>query len=77
MVIGSVVENRPQLLVAVTDDLTKRGLHAGNLIKPIAGVIGGGGGGKPTMAQAGGKDSGKLPAALETARQLIADTSIK
>lgn len=77
MVIGSVVDNRPQLLVAVTDDLTKKGIHAGNLIKPIAGVIGGGGGGKPTMAQAGGKDSGKLPAALETARQLIADTPLR
>ncbi len=77
MVIGTVVDSRPQVLVAVTDDLTKRGVHAGNLIKPIAGVIGGGGGGKPTMAQAGGKDSGKLPAALETARQLIADTPIR
>ena len=77
MVIGSVVDNRPQVLVAVTDDLTKRGLHAGNMIKSIAGVIGGGGGGKPTMAQAGGKDSQKLPAALDTARQLIAETSAK
>ncbi len=77
MVIGSVVDNRPQLLVAVTDDLTKQGLHAGNMIKSIAGVIGGGGGGKPTMAQAGGKDSQKLPAALETARQLIAENSTK
>lgn len=75
MVIGSVVDNRPQVLVAVTDDLTKKGLHAGNLIKSIAGVIGGGGGGKPTMAQAGGKDSQKLPAALDTARKLIAETS--
>jgi alanyl-tRNA synthetase len=61
----------------VTDDLTRKGIHAGNLIKPIAGVIGGGGGGKPTMAQAGGKDSGKLPAALETARQLIAGAPMR
>jgi alanyl-tRNA synthetase len=72
LVLGSVADGRPQLIVAVTDDLTKKGLHAGNLIKEIAPVIGGGGGGRPTMAQAGGKDVSKLPAALETARQLIA-----
>jgi alanyl-tRNA synthetase len=72
MVLGSVSDERPQLLVAVTDDLTKKGLHAGNLIKQIAPVIGGGGGGRPNMAQAGGKDASKLPAALETARNLIA-----
>jgi alanyl-tRNA synthetase len=72
LVLGSITEGRPQLLVAVTDDLTKKGLHAGNLIKQIAPVIGGGGGGRPTMAQAGGKDVTKLPAALDTARQLIA-----
>ena len=72
LVLGSVSDERPQLLVAVTDDLTKKGLHAGNLIKQIAPVIGGGGGGRPNMAQAGGKDVSKLPAALETARNLIA-----
>src|SRR5690606_27138522 len=72
MVLGSVSDERPQLLVAVTDDLTKKGLHAGNLIKQIAPVIGGGGGGRPNMAQAGGKDVSKLPAALAAARNLIA-----
>jgi alanyl-tRNA synthetase len=56
----------------VSDDLTKKGLHAGNLIKDIAAVVGGGGGGRPNMAQAGGKDTEKLPDALDTARQLIA-----
>ncbi|MBC6937185.1 MAG: alanine--tRNA ligase [Chloroflexi bacterium] len=71
MVMGSVVEGKPQLLVAVTDDLTQKGLHAGNLIKEIAAVVGGGGGGRPNLAQAGGKDAEKLPAALETARRLI------
>ncbi|MBE2271604.1 MAG: alanine--tRNA ligase, partial [Anaerolinea sp.] len=72
MVIGSVVEGKPQLVVAVTDDLSKKGYHAGNLIKGIAAVVGGGGGGRPTMAQAGGKDASRLPEALDTARQLIA-----
>jgi alanyl-tRNA synthetase len=71
MVVGSVVDSRPQLVVAVTDDLTKKGYHAGNLIKQIAAVVGGGGGGKPTMAQAGGRDVSKLPAALDEARQLL------
>ena len=72
MVLGSVVEGKPQIVVAVTDDLTKKGLHAGNLIKQIAAVVGGGGGGRPTMAQAGGKDAAKLGEALDTARELIA-----
>ena len=74
IVLGSVVEGRPQLLVALTDDLTKRGLNAGSLIKPIAGVVGGGGGGRPNLAQAGGKDASRLAEALDTARQLIRET---
>jgi alanyl-tRNA synthetase len=73
LVLGTVVDDRPQLLVAVTDDLTKKGLHAGNLIKEIAAKVGGGGGGRPNLAQAGGKDAGQLPAALDHARQLIAN----
>ncbi len=72
LVLGSATDDRPQLLVSVSDDLTKKGLHAGNLIKDIAAVVGGGGGGRPNMAQAGGKDVEKLPDALDTARQLIA-----
>ena len=74
IVLGSVVEGRPQILVALTDDLTKRGLNAGSLIKPIAGVVGGGGGGRPNLAQAGGKDASRLAEALDTARQLIRET---
>jgi len=71
MVIGSNIDGRPQLIVAVTDDLTKQGLKAGDLIRPIAKVVGGGGGGRPHMAQAGGKDASKIPDALDTARELI------
>lgn len=71
MVLGTVVDGKPQIIVAVTDDLTKKNVRAGDLIKQIAAVVGGGGGGRPTMAQAGGKDASKLPEALETARQLI------
>ena len=73
MVLGSVNEGKPQVVVAVTDDLTKQGVHAGSLIKQIAPVIGGGGGGRPTMAQAGGKDASKLGDALDTARKLLSN----
>jgi alanyl-tRNA synthetase len=45
------------LIAAVTDDLVKKGVQAGKLIGQVAKVVGGGGGGKPTMAQAGGKRS--------------------
>ncbi len=72
LVLGTVVDTRPQLLVAVTDDLTKTGLHAGKLIKEIAQKVGGGGGGRPNLAQAGGKDADQLAAALDHARELIA-----
>ncbi len=71
LVVGSVIDGRPQILVAVTDDLTKKGLHAGNLIKEIAAEVGGGGGGRPNLAQAGGKEPGKVPQALAKARHLI------
>lgn len=72
LVVGSIVDGKPQVLVAVSDDLTKKGLHAGNLIKELAAIVGGGGGGRPNMAQAGGKDASKLPEALSKARDLIA-----
>ena len=62
---------RPQLIVTVTDDLVKRGLHAGNIVKEAAQVVGGGGGGRPNLAQAGGSDSSKLPEALDRARDVI------
>ncbi len=65
VVLGSATDGRPALIAAVTDDLVKRGLQAGDLVKTIAQVIGGSGGGKPTLAQAGGKDAGRLPEALD------------
>jgi alanyl-tRNA synthetase len=60
------------LLAAMTDDLVKRGLKAGDLVKEAAKLVKGGGGGPPTMAQAGGKDPSKLGAALEAGRAWIA-----
>jgi alanyl-tRNA synthetase len=64
-VLGSSQAGKPILIAAVTDDLVKRGLHAGNLIKQVARVVGGGGGGRPDLAQAGGKDASKLAEALD------------
>ena len=54
---------------AVSDDLIAKGLKAGDWIRETAKVAGGGGGGKPQMAQAGGKDPSKLPDALNRARE--------
>jgi len=64
VVLGSAVENRPVIIAAVTEDLVKR-VHAGELVKAIAQPIGGSGGGRPTLAQAGGKDASRLTEALD------------
>ena len=64
-VLASVQDGRPIVLAAITDDLVKRGLHAGELVKEVARPLGGGGGGRPNLAQAGGKDASKLGEALE------------
>ncbi|MCL4255015.1 MAG: alanine--tRNA ligase, partial [Anaerolineae bacterium] len=69
-VAGSSFDDKPLLMVTVTDDLTKT-YQAGNIIKQIAPVIGGGGGGRPNMAQAGGKDVSKIGDALQKAREVI------
>ncbi len=73
VVVGWTENGKVQLLAAVTEDLVKKGLHAGKLVGQVAKVVGGGGGGKPTMAQAGGKDPSRLAEALDTARKLITD----
>jgi alanyl-tRNA synthetase len=58
------------LIAALTPDLVKKGLKSGDVVKQVAPMIGGGGGGKPDMAQAGGKDAAKLPDALRHAEKL-------
>ncbi len=64
VVLAAIQEGRPMLVAAVTEDLVKRGLHAGELVKHAAALLGGGGGGRPNLAQAGGKDPSRLPEAL-------------
>jgi len=61
------------VVVALSKDLTAKGLKAGDLVKPIAAIVGGSGGGKPDIAQAGGKDASQLPAALDKARALAVE----
>jgi alanyl-tRNA synthetase len=63
-VLASVSEERPVIIAALTQDLVARGWKAGDLVKEVAQVVGGSGGGKPMLAQAGGKDPSALPAAL-------------
>jgi len=70
VVLGSAAGSKAFLIAGVTKDLTSR-YHAGNIIKAIAGVVGGGGGGRPDMAQAGGSQPENLAAALERARKII------
>ncbi len=64
-------DGKVQLAAGLSKDLIDRGLHAGNWLKEVAPVVGGGGGGRPDMAQAGGKTPEKIPAALEKAREVV------
>jgi len=72
VVLGTVLENgQVALLAMVTDDLAEKGYNAGNIIKDIAPIVGGKGGGKKTMAQAGGQKADKLNQALEKVYEII------
>ncbi|MEG0108620.1 MAG: alanine--tRNA ligase, partial [Lachnospiraceae bacterium] len=72
IVIASVVDDKVNLMATATDGAMSKGAHAGNLIKSIAGCVGGGGGGRPHMAQAGGKNPQGIEAALEKAKEILA-----
>jgi len=71
VVLAFVYEGKVTLLAGFTDDLVRKGLKAGVLVKEIAPIVDGGGGGKPQMAQAGGKKPEKIKDALTKARELI------
>jgi alanyl-tRNA synthetase len=73
VVLGTVLEEKPSFIATVTEDLVKHGLHAGKLVKAVAEVVGGSGGGKPTMAQAGGRDASRLDEALDRVDDLVRD----
>jgi alanyl-tRNA synthetase len=74
-VLGSVIEGRPQFVAIVSPDVIKKGPKAGEILKRVAAVAGGSGGGRPEMAQGGGKDASKIGEALaivpEAVREML------
>jgi alanyl-tRNA synthetase len=72
VVLGSRDGDGVILVAAATKDLLSKGIHAGNLVREVAKLVGGGGGGRPDMAQAGGKNPDALPDALEKVYELVA-----
>jgi alanyl-tRNA synthetase len=71
IVLGAVTDGKVALIASVAPSLVERGIKAGELVKVAAQVVGGGGGGRDTMAQAGGRDPEKLDDALAAARAHI------
>ena len=71
ILLASEKDGKVNLVAMATDEAQKRGAHAGNLIKGIAALVGGGGGGRPNMAQAGGKNPAGIEACLEEAKKVI------
>jgi alanyl-tRNA synthetase len=73
VILGSAADgDKVSLLVSAADEAVKAGAHAGNIVKAVAGIVGGGGGGRPNMARAGGKDASKLDEALAAGRDEVA-----
>jgi alanyl-tRNA synthetase len=69
--LGCIADGNPLLVAMLTPDLVDRGLHAGNLARDTARVMGGGGGGRPEMAQAGGRQPERLDDALGAVPSLV------
>ena len=72
VVIASAADGKVSLMATATEGAMKAGAHAGNLIKEIAKLVGGGGGGRPNMAQAGGKNPEGIDAAIAKAKETAA-----
>ena len=73
VLIVSAQGDKVNIIAMATDDAVAKGAHAGNLIKAVAGLVGGGGGGRPNMAQAGGKNPGGIDALLAKAPEVLAE----
>jgi alanyl-tRNA synthetase len=73
IVLGAVINDKPNFVAAITPDLVERGLKAGDLVKQVATVVGGGGGGRPTLAQAGGRDAARLDEALASVPSMVSE----
>lgn len=74
IMLGSLKDDKTNVIIMVTDDLVKSGVNAGNIIKACAHIIGGNGGGRPNMAQLGGKDYSKISDFYAKAKELVRDT---
>jgi alanyl-tRNA synthetase len=72
VVLGAAADEGVRFICGITEDLVKVGYHAGNLVREVAKIAGGGGGGRPDFAQAGGKDPERLDEALAKAKDLVA-----
>lgn len=70
ILLGAVADDKVNFVAAVSDDLIAKGLKAGDWVRDTAKIAGGGGGGRPQLAQAGGKEADKLPEALHAAREI-------
>ena len=71
VVIVSTQDGKANVIVMADEDAISKGAHAGNMIKEIAKLVGGGGGGRPNMAQAGGKNSAGAKDAVEAAKTIL------
>ncbi|WP_257459902.1 alanine--tRNA ligase [Archangium lipolyticum] len=76
IVIGGEKDGKVVLLVAATKDVVARGIHAGNLLKEMAKEVNGRGGGKPDLAQGGGEDPSRIPAAFDKFYELVQGTNL-
>jgi alanyl-tRNA synthetase len=70
-VLGSEMDGKVVFVAGVTSDLIDKGLKAGDIVREVAKITGGGGGGRPEMAQAGGRDAAKLEEAVNAVRQIV------
>jgi len=75
ILLASADDQKVTFVAAVSDDFVAKGLKAGDWVKQVAAITGGGGGGRPQMAQGSGKDPAKVGQAMETARNLAAKFS--
>ncbi len=75
-VFGAIINGKPLIVATVTDDLIQRGLKAGDLVREVAKLVGGGGGGQPRLAQAGGRDAARLPEALNKVAEFVEKASL-
>ena len=71
LVLAASIDGKPQFLAAASPELVDRGVHAGNIVREVAKVAGGGGGGRPDMAQAGARDASRIEDALAEGSRLV------